>query len=330
MPKTIEEIAKIAGVSVTTVSLVINGKASDYRISAKTQERIKRIVGTEGFTPNQYARGFRMKKTSTIGLIVPDLTNWFFSQLCREIELIARKEHYQILIASSDDNESTEYQAISNLVNRNVDGLIIASVMKKDRITNEILSVEIPIVYIDRRIETDKVSWVTSDNFRGAFELTDLICSRGAKEPFYLGGTEKISTSKNRIKGFKEALKKNRLAFNPDNVLQDDYTIPAGYRLMKKVYEKRKEGPDSIITGSYTLLEGALRFLNEKMDGIPDELIIGTYDDHPLLDLLTKKIPSVRQNTEIMGQTAFNMLTRAIKGEEKIRHEIVEPTLIPR
>jgi len=287
MAKTIEEIAKLAGVSKTTVSLVINEKASSYRISAKTQSKIRKIVELEGFVPNVYARGFRMKKTRTIGLVVPDLTNWFFSQICREIELLARNESYQVFIGSSDDKESTEFEVIQNFVDRKVDGLIVASVMKKDKITKDILKIKIPVIYIDRRIETDRVSWVASDNFKGAFDLVNLLCSRGVSTPYYLGGTPEISTSINRIQGYREALAVNGLEFDSGFVFQDNYTIQAGYRLMAKIFQRDGTLPKAFVAGSFTLLEGALRFIKDQEGGFPRGIQIATYDDHPLLDFLS-------------------------------------------
>ena len=122
MNKTIAEIAKLANVSKTTVSLVINGHGSKHRISKNTQQKVLEIVKKTDFTLSQVARSFRLKKTQTIGLIVPDLTNWFFSGISYEIEIFARKYHHQVLIACSDDNEKTEYQVIKNLKAHRVEG----------------------------------------------------------------------------------------------------------------------------------------------------------------------------------------------------------------
>ena len=330
MSLNIKEIARLAGVSTTTVSMVINGKASDYRISPKTEAKVLQIVQEQGFTPNSYARGFRMAKTQTIGLVVPDLTNWFFSQLSREIEVIARHENHQVFIACSDDNEKTEAKVVQNLVGRKIDGLIVASVMKKAQIAKEMQEIDIPVVYIDRRIESEHVSWVASDNLKGAFDLTSLILSRGGRDLFYLGGTKEISTSKNRVKGFQQALETHGVAFDSNHLYQDNYTITSGYNLMKKIHADFGQVPDSFITGSFTLLEGALTFIKEKTGELKNDLLIGTYDDHPLLDFLSVNIPSVRQNTEKMAQTAFEMILAALSGEKAIHHEIIQPTLISR
>ena len=330
MNKTIEEIANLAGVSKTTVSLVINGRGSKYRISKKTQQKILDIVKEKNYTPNQVARGFRRKKTETIGLVVPDLTNWFFSQISHEIELAARQYELQVLIACSDDNENTEYKVIRNLHNRRVDGLIIASVMKKDQITKDVINLDIPVVYIDRRIESDNISWVASDNYQGAYDLINYMCAKDSGQIYYLGGLKNISTSKNRLKGYRQALKDNGISYRSELVFQKDYSITAGYELAAKMCKHRKGLPDSFFAGSLTLLEGALKFVREKAGRIPDSLHIGTYDDHPFLDYLSVPIPSVRQNAPEIARAAFGIIFNALDGKQVVQHKIISPQMVIR
>ena len=328
--KTINEIAKLAGVSKTTVSMVINGRGSEYRLSKKTQKKILAIVKEKNFTPNQIARGFRLKKTQTIGLIVPDLTNWFFSGISHEIEVFARKNNHQVLIACSDDDENTELAVIKNLHARRVDGLIIASVMKKEQVTSDIIGLNIPVVYIDRRIESDNVSWVASDNFKGAYDIVNYMCKQGSSEICYIGGLKNISTSKNRLKGYRQALEDNGVDYRPRLVYQKDYTIASGYELAKKLYNYRNKAPESIFTASLTLLQGALKYITEKHGKIPNSMQIGTYDDHPFLDYMSVKICSIRQDTHKISQVATEMIFDALSGKQSVQHKIIKPKMIIR
>lgn len=330
MSKTIEEIASLAGVSKSTVSMVINGRGSEFRISKQTQKKILDIVKEKNFTPNQVARGFRLKKTQTIGLIVPDLTNRFFSEISHDIEVLARKSDHQVLIACSDDHEKTEYEAIQNLHARRVDGLVIASVMKKEQITKDIVGLKIPVVYIDRRIESQNVSWVASDNFQGAYDLVNHMCRQKGGGICYLGGLENISTSKNRLKGYRQALEDNNMPFCPEHVFQKDYTIASGYELAQKMYTALNGRPRSFFTASLTLLEGALQFVTETEGHIPDSIQIGTYDDHPFLDYMSAKICSVRQDTNQIASTATEMIFDALAGKPAVQHKIIKPLTILR
>jgi D-fructose-responsive transcription factor len=327
---TIEEIAKLAGVSIATVSLVINGRGSQYRISKKTQRRILDIVDKKNFTPNQIARGFRLKKTQTIGLVVPDLTNLFFSRISHEIEVLARKNSYQVLITCSDDNEKTEYSVINNLHARRVDGLIIASVMKKEQIAKDIIGLGIPVVYIDRRIEGDNVSWVASDNYQGAYDLVNHMCKKSKNAICYIGGLKGISTSKNRLMGYREALKANGIPYRSEFVFQKDYTIASGFTMAKEMYAKCNGPPKSFFTASLTLLEGALNFINAEQGQIPDNMLIGTYDDHPFLDYMSLKISSVRQDARRIASVAIDMILNAISGKQTVQQKIIKPLMVIR
>jgi D-fructose-responsive transcription factor len=327
---TIEEIAKLAGVSIATVSLVINDRGSQYRISKKTQQKILDIVDEKKYLPNQLARGFRLKKTHTIGLVVPDLTNLFFSLISHEIEVMARKNNYQVLITCSDDSEETEYNVINNLHARRVDGLIIASVLKREQIAKDISRLGIPVVYIDRRIEGDNVSWVASDNYQGAFDLVNHMCQKGINEICYIGGLKGISTSRNRLKGYREALKANGIPYRSELVFQKDYTIASGFAMAKEMYTRLDGPPKSFFTASLTLLEGALNYTNEKEGRIPDDMLIGTYDDHPFLDYMSVKISSVRQDTRRIAHVAIDMILDAISGKQSVQQKIIKPLMIHR
>jgi LacI family sucrose operon transcriptional repressor len=328
--KTITEIARLAGVSKTAVSMVINGRGSEYRISKKTQKKIMAIVKEKNFTPNQLARGFRLKKTQTIGLIVPDLTNLFFSRISHEIEVLARENGYQIFIACSDDNEKTEYRVINNLHARRIDGLIIASVMKKEQVAKNISGLGIPVVYIDRRIEGDNVSWVASDNYQGAYDLVNHMCRKSSAEICYIGGLKGISTSKNRLKGYQEALKANGIPYRSELVFQKDYTIASGFAMAKEMYAKLNGPPKSFFTASLTLLEGTLNFINAEHGRIPNSMLIGTYDDHPFLDYMSVKISSVRQDTRRIARGALDMILDAIFGRKIVivQQKIIKPVLV--
>jgi LacI family transcriptional regulator, sucrose operon repressor len=330
MGKNLLEIARLAGVSKTTVSLVINGKASGYRISKKTEKKIRDIVERENFTPDQYARGFRLKKTQTLGLVVPDFTNWFFSQICFETEWFARHHHHQVFIACSDDDEETEFKVVQNLIDRRIDGLIVASVMKKDQMTQEISNYNIPVVYIDRRIENDSVSWVTSDNFQGTYELVSHMCSKKLMDLCFLGGLQNISTSQHRLQGYRKALEDHGIAYDPAKVFQGDYTREAGFYLAREMVEKRKGFPQAFLTGSLTLLEGALQFIKKTLGNIPNTLQIGTFDDHPFLDFLSVRVPSVRQDSRRISRSALEMISGALSGKRIIQQKIIKPRLIIR
>jgi len=157
--------------------MLINDKTKKYRISEYTEKKVRKIIKQHNFSPHQYARGFRLKRTKTIGLVVPDLINRYFGELSRNIEYVSRQNGYNVFIISSDD-ENIEKKVIGELLSRSVDGLIIASVTKEDGLIYKELLHNTPTVFIDRSIESATHSWVSSDNYKGAFDLVEYMCSK--------------------------------------------------------------------------------------------------------------------------------------------------------
>jgi LacI family sucrose operon transcriptional repressor len=326
----LQEIARLAGVSKTTVSAVLNNRSKQYGISSETQRKVKELAERFNYTPNKMARGLRLKKTQTIGLIIPDLSNWFFSQLSGSFQKVIAKAGYHLYIISSNYNEQKEYKIINDLLAWHIDGLIVASMMKKEQIPQNFLHHQIPIVYIDRRIESDNISWVASDNVQGAYDLVSYMCSKGIQEICYLGGMETISTFINRVKGYRRALEEHGIRFDPDKVFEYGFTASDSYQLMKTLVKRRKGFPEAIFAASCDFMVGLLQFIKDEVEKIPSALKIGTYDNHELLDFLSVKIPSVQQDTERMALATFDLIEKAINGERDVKHQIIPTQLIPR
>lgn len=326
----LQEIARLAGVSKTTVSVVLNNRGEQYGISAKTQRRVREIAQRFNYAPNKMARGLRLKKTQTIGLVVPDLSNWFFSQLSGSFQDVVAEAGYHLYITSSNYDEKEEHKTINDLLAWHIDGLIVASMMKKEQIPQNFLHSQVPIVYIDRRIESENISWVASDNIQGAYDLVSYLCSTGVQEIYYLGGLETLSTFIHRVEGYRRALEDHGIHFNPDLVFERGFTAADGYALMKNIVKQRNGFPEAIFAASCDFMVGLLQFIKDEVKEIPHTLKIGTYDNHELLDFLSVKIPSVQQDTTRMALAAFDVLKRAMNGERNVQHQIIPTQLIIR
>ena len=324
----IAQIAKLAGVSKTTVSFVFNDKAAQHKISPNVRKRVLDIAEKNDYIPNQNARGLRLKKTQTLGLVIPDLQNWFFAELSHSVEQVARSRGFQVFITCSEGDDGIESEIIRNLISRSVDGLIVASATKKDQLTRN-LPGNIPAVYIDRRIQTRTVSWVSSDNYQGAYDVVSHMCARGARDIFYFGGIEGIITSRDRLAGYKKALEDNQIVFHDKQVFHGDFTASSGYRMAREALAVHNGFPKAFFTASYTILEGILQFIKENVPATPANVRAGTFDDYPLLDHLPLRINSVRQDCRAMAQAAFELLEDYSLGR-KARNRIIPVKLIVR
>lgn len=330
MKHTIKEIALAAGVSTTTVSLVMNGKAMANRIHPDTEKKILDLVQKLNYVPNKNAQRFRTSKSEIIGFIAPDATNPFFSNLSYALEQVSKQNGYQLLIGYSDDQVETEAEVIKNLLSYSIDGLIIASATNTDDVVRNIKTGTIPAVFIDREINSQNISSVSSDNFQGAFDAVNHLCSLGVKDIYHIGGLPQFSTTQKRLAGFIQALKTNDLRVDDSKILQRDYQTSSGYQMMKQIYERNQSLPQSIFTGSYSLLEGCLQFINDVYHTIPQNIRIATFDDHPLLDFLPNKIISVLQDTEQLAKEAVRVILDVLQGVPHVENRKIMPKLIIR
>lgn len=330
MKVTINKIAQLAGVSKTTVSLVMNGKSREARISPDTERRVQRIIDELDYSPNRLARNFRLHRSETIGFILPDLKNPFFSHLGHAMERVARENNYQLLIGCSNDDADTEIELARNLFSSAIEGLIVASAINTEDLVKKIYGTNIPAIFIDREILTERISSVSSDNFQGSYDVTRKLCGLGAREIVYIGGNEELSTTRERFRGFVKALEDNQIAVDNSKICHKDYSIECGHNVINNYYQKYGIFPEAIFTASYVLLEGALRAIHSIHGSIPSELRIATFDDHPLLNYLPNHVISVRQNYDKLAEASFDILLRTKSGESQVEHRQIMPDIILR
>lgn len=316
------EIARLANTSTTTVSLVLNNKAKQYRISQKTQDKVNLLAKQLNYVPNPSARNLRLKKTQTIGLVITDLSNYFFTQLARYLEQVCRENGYLLQISASEDNVLLEEQIIHNFILKSVDGLIIASVHQNSEFLTRIAEAT-PTVFIDRRVEGAQCSWVESNNFESAQELIRHLVIRQPREIGYIGGIKDISSNAERLRAYRSVLREFNIPADKRCIIQKDFTADAGYQSMIKLVNSLGRLPDALFTASFTLLEGVLRALKERHSSLPNDINIGTYDDHPLLDFTTLKIHSVQQDYQSIARKAFHILMDHLQGTSTVQRETV-------
>lgn len=322
MGSAIERIAKEAGVSKTLVSLVINNKYASHRISPETVSKVKDVIARTGFIPSHQAKSLRLGSTQTIGLVVGDVTNHFFSMIEESVEKEARKHNFRVIIASSNDDPETEKETVGNLLSRSVDGLIIASVHQQSGDLDGINPQKRPMVFIDRLVSGKKAVNVTSDNATATRQLINRWIQLKYRNIAFIGGNPLFRTHSERLLGFEQALKDNRLAKKPELIFEGAFTPSSGYKSMQKLTESGIL-PDAVFTASFTLFEGVLEYL-KKQDRATIKL--GTFDNHPFMDFIRWPVDSISQDCQSMGREAFSILTDLMQGKKPANKHIIVPT----
>ncbi|KNF09745.1 ribose operon repressor [Gottschalkia purinilytica] len=320
MTVTIKDIAKLANVSTTTVSRVINNKYEG--VGEETRKRILDLVKELGYQPNALARSLVTKRTSSIGLIIPDIINPFFPDLARGVEDIASKEGYSVILCNTDDDPDKEKKYISLLNEKRVDGIIFtgASTHSHEHIL-ELIKSGVPVILMDRRIDYENTFGVFIENFKGGYDATNYLISLGHKKIGCITGPLNTKESEERFNGYKKALKEAGIDFNEDLVIESNYKITGGADAATELLEKQNVTAifafnDMMAYGVYK----AAKLLGLK---IPDDISVIGFDDVQISQILEPELTTVKQPIYDMGAESAKMLITRIKGK-KIKKKIIK------
>jgi LacI family fructose operon transcriptional repressor len=317
MPKTVDEIARETGFSVTAVRLVINGQSEKYRISNETRRIIEEYVALHGVSLNHAARSLRLNRSDTVGFVVPDLSNAFFACLMAALETLCRARNLLLLTVASHEEPILENRAVSSLLARGVDGLVIAPCQAE--ILPQLVKSRgrTSIVMIDRDYGSGLFPAVVSDNRHGGRIMARRMLeeARGETFPFLCGHAESPSIQ-DRIHGFSEACREGACGGADRILLEADDSIAAGRRMMRSSIDRAGQAPRAFMCSSLLILEGALQQIKSQIGVIDPRILIGTFDDHTMLDLLPNPVFSIRQNETALAAGIFEHLTGR-RGEER-------------
>ncbi|WP_263260336.1 catabolite repressor/activator [Pseudomonas sp. RIT-PI-S] len=310
----LSDIARLAGVSVTTASYVINGKAAQQRISQTTVARVRAVVDEHGFTPNPQAAGLRSQRTRTLGFILPDLENPSYARIAKILEQQARARGYQLLIASSDDDPDSERQLQKLFRARRCDALFVASCLPtNDGCYREIQSRGTPVIAIDRQMDPNQFCSVISDDREASRLLTASLLNPAPRHIALIGARPELSISEERAGGFADAL----AGFSGTILVRegDAFSRETGARLMQELVTELGGLPDALVTTSYVLLQGVFDVLQGR--AVTDRALrLGTFGDTQLLDFLPLPINAMAQQHELIATRALEVALTALEEKQ--------------
>ncbi len=327
----IKELAGKLGLSPTTVSRVLNGKSKKFRISQETSQKVLDAARKYHYSPNRIARGLKMEKTETIGLIIPDIANPYFGSIAKTIEVEARNSGYSIILCDSLDDEITEAELLQLLAGRKVDGIIIAPTGKSSRHVTEIQQQGIPVMVIDRYLPGTNLPFVITDNHLGAILATEHFIKMGHRNIACIQGINGISANNDRVRGFRDALQKHRIPVKESMILGTDFGEENGYIQTKKLLAL-PDRPTAIFALSNLISLGSIRALKEAGLTIPDDISIVSFDEQPWSAYLACPMTTVEQPREEIGRLAFDSLLNIIDKvlPTKAENLMLQPRLIYR
>ncbi|MCU0430757.1 MAG: LacI family transcriptional regulator [Cytophagaceae bacterium] len=323
----IKRISELTGYSHSSVSRVLNGLGDQYRISKKAQAAIVAKAQELHFTPNQIARGLRLKKTETLGLIVPNIANPFFAEIAKIITRKARSYGYSILLLDSEDTLEIENQSLRTLLARKTDGIILFPSTSNNELVEKIHSDGIPIVLVDRYYQSSAVPYVSSDNFQGAKEATRFLLQQGHQNLLCIQGNPDSSPNQERVRGFLQALQEAGITNNSARVIGNAFSEQNGYDSTRQAIQQRSITPfTALFTLSNLNAMGAWKALHEAGLSVPADVSLLTFDNQELLTLVSPAVTAVDQPKVAIGETALDMLMQQIQQIPLAQTQLQLPT----
>lgn len=327
---TIYDVAKRAGVSAMTVSRVINGRRD---VRPETKEKVLKAIEELGYVPNSLARSFVLQKTKTIGLVITDITNPFFTTLARGVEDTAMKNQFSVIFCNTDEDPEKELIYLELLARKRIDGVILASASGKKTPLKSLLIKNIPIVLVDRNVEgLEDVDIVKGDSVYGSYILTKHLIELGHKKIGIIVGNKNISTAKDRVEGYKRALIEAGIDIDERLIRFSKYSKEGGYDSTKELLSL-EDRPTAIFGGNNFIAIGAMIAIRELGLKVPEDVALVSFDDIESLSQIYPFLTVVTQPAYSMGVIATELLIRRIEGRDKIdekREVILKPELIIR
>lgn len=326
---TIKDIARIAGVHHTTVSLALrNSKA----LRKETIEKIQALAAEMGYRANLLAQGFRNRRSNTIGLLVPSIQHHFFAKFISEISELVGQTDYSVMVFQSNEKLTTENKNIEALIDNRVAG-VIASVSRETidaSAFNAFIRENMPVVFFDR-IPKDAIgAKVTVNNFQGALDATNLFFETGRKRIAFITGSSHVNVYRDRLAGYMQALKNNNCICCNDLLIEGGFLLEDGMAGAKQLMNL-SEKPDAILAVGDDVAIGAIKYLKSVGIRIPKDMAVIGFDNDPMGIAIEPELTTVEQPVNLMAKRVLQLLFGAINADAiESEEEVLNPNILMR
>lgn len=328
---TLKDVAAKLNLSVTTVSLVLNGKAT--HLPKTTRDRVKRVAEEMNYRPNQLAVGLITKKTKTLGLLIPDIQNDFFAALAKGVEEEARHNGWTIILCNTADDHEREMDYIDLLASKRVDGILYCMSINTDiqrfqKIHAHLTSYNLPYMMLDRFYQTDGVQTALLDHFQGGYLATKHLLSLGHRAIACVTGPKHSEDSKDRLNGYRKALAEHGLSYDPSFIIEGDYHIESGIKAIDQLEEKAFT---AVFAFNDLMAFGVCHALMERQLHIPEDISVIGYDDIFFSKMFEVPLTTISQPVVPLGRAATKELIDHFEEDRPLESvKVYPPTLIVR
>ncbi|MGM0842679.1 MAG: catabolite control protein A [Bacillota bacterium] len=322
MNVTIYDVAREANVSMATVSRVVNGNPN---VKPATRKKVLEVIDRLGYRPNAVARGLASKKTTTVGVIIPDISNIFYAELARGIEDIATMYKYNIILSNSDQNVEKELHLLNTMLGKQVDGILFLGGHISEEHVQEFERSPVPIVLAGAVEETNKVPSVNIDYKAASYDAVTELLEKGHKRIGFVSGPfHDTINMKFKLEGYREALAKAGVEYSDDLVVEGEYTYDSGLEAWQK-FSELGDKPTAIFVGNDETALGVVHGAQDQKVSIPDEVEVISFDNTRLALMVRPQLTSVVQPLYDIGAVAMRLLTKYMNKETVEESTVVLP-----
>lgn len=324
MTVTIYDVAREAGVSMATVSRVVNNNPN---VKPQTRKKVFEAIERLGYRPNAVARGLASKKTTTVGVVIPDISNTIFSELARGIEDIANMYHYNIILCNADKKKDKEIRVINTLLEKQVDGLLFMGGAVTDEHLQAFKTSSVPIVLCATKDDNNAFASVDIDHEQAAFDAVNLLIQNGHRNIAMISGTlQDPANGFARYQGYKRALEAADIPLQEDYVRIGNYRYESGLEVAKHFLEL-SERPTAIFAATDEMAIGAMHTIQDSGLRVPDDVSIISVDNIRMASMVRPQLTTVAMPMYDIGAVSMRLLTKLMNKETKDASELMQVIL---
>ncbi|BBH19609.1 catabolite control protein A [Paenibacillus baekrokdamisoli] len=322
MTVTIYDVAREAGVSMATVSRVVNNNPN---VKPQTRKKVFEAIERLGYRPNAVARGLASKKTTTVGVVIPDISNAIFAEVARGIEDIANMYHYNIILCNADKKKDKEIRVINTLLEKQVDGLLFMGGAVTDEHLQAFKTANVPIVLCATTDENGSIPSVDIDHESAAFDAVQTLIKQGHRSIAMIGGTlQDPANGYSRFQGYKRALETAGITYDENMVRIGNYRYESGVEAMKYFLELA-EKPSAVFSATDEMAIGAIHAIQDAGLKVPEDISVISVDNSRMASMVRPQLTTVAQPMYDIGAVSMRLLTKLMKKESVENPRVVLP-----
>lgn len=318
---TIYDVAREANVSMATVSRVVNG---NQNVKPATRKKVLEVIERLEYRPNAVARGLASKKTTTVGVIIPDISNNLYAELARGIEDIATMYRYNIILANSDQNEGKELTLLDTMLGKQVDGIVMMTDKVTEKIQASMDHSPVPIVLAGSVDESNEIASVNIDYFKAAYEAVKVLIGNGHKKIAFVSGPDTHTVNQYKLDAYKKALEEEGLGVDESLIVSEEDTYDSGISAYEEL-SALEEGPTAFFAGSDELAIGIIHGAQDTGKHVPDDIEVISFENSKLARMVRPQLSSVVLPLYDIGAVAMRLLTKLMNKETVEQRGVILP-----